>query len=67
MYVSLFVCSFLYCIVSGGNRRKEMNQLKNTTGSPWVTSAISNAVFTGARLCDILRASGVNEDEIQVR
>ena len=35
-----------------------MNSVATTAGSPWGISAISNAHWEGARLVDVLRASG---------
>ena len=51
----LQVTSAIQC---GGNRRSEMNSVAVTAGSPWGISAISNAHWEGARLVDVLRASG---------
>lgn len=42
----------------GGNRRKELNQLALTSGSPWDVGAISTAEWGGARLADVLAAAG---------
>lgn len=42
-------------IQCGGNRRKEMNNVEKTAGTPWNISAISNATWTGYRLTDIIK------------
>ncbi|KAI8920476.1 Oxidoreductase, molybdopterin-binding domain-containing protein [Entophlyctis helioformis] len=41
-----------------GNRRKEMHDVKPVKGLQWESGAISNAVWTGVRLRDVLAASG---------
>ncbi|XP_066114555.1 sulfite oxidase, mitochondrial [Saccopteryx bilineata] len=41
-----------------GNRRSEMNQLKEVRGLEWTTGAISTARWAGARLCDVLAKAG---------
>lgn len=47
-------------IQCGGNRRSEMNEVAITAGSPWGTSAISNAEWAGVRLRDVLKAALVD-------
>lgn len=37
-----------------GNRRNELNRVKKVKGGGWELGAISNAVWTGARLSDVL-------------
>ena len=44
----------------GGNRRKEFNQVKPVQGINWGTGAISNAVWGGVYLNDILKKFGVD-------
>ncbi|XP_035901193.1 sulfite oxidase isoform X1 [Anopheles stephensi] len=46
-------------IMCGGNRRSEMMEVKPIKGLPWGASAVGNARWTGARLCDVLRDMGV--------
>ncbi|KAJ3195310.1 hypothetical protein HK101_000500, partial [Irineochytrium annulatum] len=41
-----------------GNRRQEMNSTKPVKGLPWGSGAMGNAVWTGARLSDVLKAAG---------
>ncbi|KAI9206095.1 Oxidoreductase, molybdopterin-binding domain-containing protein [Polychytrium aggregatum] len=41
-----------------GNRRKDMHDTKPTKGLLWTQGAISNAVYTGVRLRDVLIAAG---------
>ncbi|XP_049588638.1 sulfite oxidase, mitochondrial [Syngnathus scovelli] len=45
-----------------GNRRSEMNKVKQVKGLNWGISAISNATWAGARLCDVLLAAGYGPD-----
>ena len=42
-----------------GNRRKEVNMLKNSQGFSWGPGAVSVNYWTGARLSDVLKAAGV--------
>lgn len=41
-----------------GNRRREMHEIKAVKGLLWQGGAISNAVWTGARLSDVLQLAG---------
>ncbi|KAJ8412130.1 hypothetical protein AAFF_G00143970 [Aldrovandia affinis] len=41
-----------------GNRRSEMNRVKQVKGLDWGIAAISNATWAGARLRDVLLAAG---------
>ena len=41
-----------------GNRRKEMHALQPVKGLLWDAGAISNAVWSGVRLCDLLKLAG---------
>ena len=43
----------------GGNRRAEMKAVKELKGLPWTGGAIGNAKWGGARLYDVLKASGI--------
>ncbi len=45
-----------------GNRREEMSKVKAVKGLSWGTSAISNAQWTGVRLCDVLKCAGIQDD-----
>nr|XP_061814154.1 sulfite oxidase-like [Nerophis lumbriciformis] len=45
-----------------GNRRSEMNTVKQVKGLNWGISAISNGVWAGARLRDVLLAAGYGPD-----
>ncbi|XP_066992012.1 sulfite oxidase, mitochondrial isoform X2 [Anabrus simplex] len=46
-----------------GNRRSEMTQVKPVKGLSWGQAAIGNATWSGARLYDVLRAAGLQEDQ----
>ncbi|XP_017009831.2 sulfite oxidase, mitochondrial [Drosophila takahashii] len=50
-------------IMCGGNRRSEMTKVKAVKGLSWGAGAVGNAKWSGARLCDVLRAQGVQPDE----
>lgn len=50
-------------VMCGGNRRKEMNGVKEVRGLQWSSGACGNAIWTGVRLCDFLKALGVESDE----
>ncbi|XP_017871587.1 PREDICTED: probable sulfite oxidase, mitochondrial [Drosophila arizonae] len=50
-------------IMCGGNRRSEMTRIKPVKGLSWGAGAVGNAKWSGARLCDVLRAQGVEPDE----
>jgi sulfite oxidase len=45
-----------------GNRRSEMSQVKPVKGLSWGPAAIGNATWSGARLCDVLKAAGMEDD-----
>jgi len=47
-----------------GNRRSEMNAIKPLKGLPWGRAAIGNASWSGARLRDVLKWAGVDEDDL---
>lgn len=49
-------------IACAGNRRDEFNEEAKTEGLRWKTGAISTAVWSGARLRDVLAYIGVNDD-----
>ncbi|XP_029948572.1 sulfite oxidase, mitochondrial isoform X2 [Salarias fasciatus] len=48
-----------------GNRRSEMNKVKQVKGLNWGIAAISNATWSGARLRDVLQAAGYRADVAQ--
>ncbi|CAG5982159.1 unnamed protein product [Menidia menidia] len=48
-----------------GNRRSEMNKVKQVKGLNWGIAAISNAKWSGARLRDVLQAAGYGPDVAQ--
>ncbi|XP_066582396.1 sulfite oxidase isoform X2 [Prorops nasuta] len=50
-------------IMCGGNRRSEMSEVKPLKGLRWDIGAVGTAKWTGARLCDILKDMGINEDK----
>ncbi|XP_076650743.1 sulfite oxidase [Halictus rubicundus] len=50
-------------VMCAGNRRSEMAQEKPLKGLSWNVGAIGNATWTGARLCDVLKDMGINEDD----
>ena len=50
--------SVIVTLQCAGNRRKEMHDIKPVKGLQWGGGAISNAVWTGVRLSDVLKASG---------
>ena len=54
------VAASLQC---GGNRRGELNSVRQTSGNAWGLGAISTAVWTGVRLRDVLRAAGTATDD----
>ncbi|KAM9813858.1 sulfite oxidase, mitochondrial [Neosynchiropus ocellatus] len=48
-----------------GNRRAEMNKVKQVKGLNWDIAAISTATWSGARLRDVLLAAGYSPDVAQ--
>ncbi|KAJ3671885.1 hypothetical protein LUZ60_007964 [Juncus effusus] len=42
-----------------GNRRTEMSETRTVRGVGWDVSALSNAIWGGAKLCDVLKLVGV--------
>lgn len=50
-------------IMCGGNRRSEMTEVKAVKGLSWSSAAVGNAVWSGPRLCDVLREMGIESDE----
>lgn len=56
-------CHVTAAIMCGGNRRSEMTKVKPVKGLSWGPAAVGNAVWSGARLCDVLKAMGIESDE----
>ncbi|RLU15184.1 hypothetical protein DMN91_012178 [Ooceraea biroi] len=52
-------------VMCGGNRRSDMSKIKKLKGINWSVGAVGNATWTGARLCDVLKDLGINEDEFE--
>lgn len=52
-------------IMCGGNRRSEMTQVKPVKGLSWGMAAVGNAVWSGPKLCDILKEMGIESNENQ--
>ncbi|CAK1540380.1 unnamed protein product [Leptosia nina] len=50
-------------LMCAGNRRSEMNKVKPVKGLSWAGGAISNAVWTGVRLRDVLLHCGVDPED----
>lgn len=50
-------------VMCGGNRRSEMSKVKQLKGINWNVGAVGNASWTGARLCDVLKDLGINEEK----
>lgn len=50
-------------IMCGGNRRSEMTNVKPVKGLSWGSAAVGNAIWSGPKLCDVLREMGVESDE----
>ena len=51
-------------VMCAGNRRSDMNKSKAVKGLMWGTGAISNATWSGVKLCDVLKDHGVTGDEM---
>ncbi|XP_040281523.1 sulfite oxidase, mitochondrial [Bufo bufo] len=49
-----------------GNRRSEMNDIKQVKGLDWGTAAISTARWAGVRLRDVLLDAGYTEDTLNL-
>ena len=50
------------CMQCGGNRRSAFTEVKEVKGLDWGSAAISNAIWGGVRLRDVLRLAGVTPD-----
>ncbi|XP_014681415.1 PREDICTED: sulfite oxidase, mitochondrial-like [Priapulus caudatus] len=49
-------------LMCAGNRRTEMSNLKTVKGVGWGNAALSNAIWKGVRLCDVLEDVGAEMD-----
>ncbi|MBE7211665.1 MAG: molybdopterin-dependent oxidoreductase [Gluconacetobacter diazotrophicus] len=58
-FVARTVTAVMQC---AGNRRADLQPVKQTSGDAWAPGAIGNAEWTGVRLLDLLRAAGADED-----
>lgn len=45
-----------------GNRRADLQEVRQTSGDPWGVGAIGNIEWTGVRLADLLDAAGYDAD-----
>ncbi|GBP49138.1 Probable sulfite oxidase, mitochondrial [Eumeta japonica] len=52
-------------LMCAGNRRSEMDKVKPVKGLSWAGGAISNAVWSGVYLRDVLLACGLNFDDVE--
>ncbi len=52
-------------IQCGGNRRSQMSAVKPVRGLNWEGGAISNAKWTGVRLCDVIKSLELTEKELE--
>jgi len=50
-----------------GNRRAEMRAQRNLKGLEWRGGAIGNAEWSGAKLSDVLKAAGYDENDSRIR
>ncbi len=50
-------------IMCGGNRRSEMHSAKPVKGLSWNGAAVGNAIWSGPRLCEILKDLGIESDD----
>lgn len=55
--------SITAAIMCGGNRRSEMHNVKSVKGLSWGTAAVGNAIWSGPKLCEILKDLGIESDE----
>ncbi|KAJ3115945.1 hypothetical protein HDU96_010807 [Phlyctochytrium bullatum] len=59
--------TFPVTLVCAGNRRNEQNRIKKTIGFSWGAAGVSNALWTGVLLVDLIRACGGVSDEAEAR
>ena len=52
-------------IQCAGNRREELNSVKEVKGLPWTGGAIGNATWTGVKLRDVLEAAGLRPEQAE--
>lgn len=55
--------SIMAAIMCGGNRRSEMHNAKAVKGLSWGNAAVGNAIWSGPRLCEILKDLGIESDD----
>ena len=53
-------------LICAGNRRTELHKIQPVRGVAWGSSAISNAVWSGAKLRDVLLAAGVHPESSNI-
>lgn len=53
-------CTVMAVMQCAGNRRADLHRVRSVLGAPWAGGAIGNAVWTGVRLADVLRAAGAD-------
>ncbi|GIY30048.1 hypothetical protein CDAR_445252 [Caerostris darwini] len=58
------VTSTIQC---AGNRRSELNTVKEVKGLNWGSAAISNAEWSGALLYDVLKYAGIDFDDQKIQ
>ncbi|KAI8900813.1 Oxidoreductase, molybdopterin-binding domain-containing protein [Globomyces pollinis-pini] len=56
--------SVMATLQCAGNRRKEMHEVQPVKGLQWQSGAISNAVWTGVRLRDVLEKAGYRVEDL---
>lgn len=59
--------SVVASIQCAGNRRSEMTKVKEVKGLFWGAAAISNAEWSGAKLCDVLKSQGIDLKDPRVK
>lgn len=55
--------SITAALMCGGNRRSEMHKTKPVKGLSWGRAAVGNAIWSGPKLCDILKDLGIESDD----
>lgn len=50
-------------IMCGGNRRSEMSEIKPVKGLSWGPAAVGNAIWSGPKLCDVLKKMNIDSDD----
>lgn len=55
--------SIMAAIMCGGNRRSEMHNVKAVKGLSWGNAAVGNAIWSGPKLCEILKNLGIESDD----